>query len=140
VVYSTFGHAHRFAHDGSETPQRGVRDAVQNICRVLSKCRQGTPSKILGRLHSVSRNLKQITMTYDMRSYTQGIIDLYCELSGTLHEKLKSAPNPCLPESLMSDANFMREGVLHKHAAHSLIRCCGCHGWRDLTSVLLLDG
>ena len=79
-------------------------------------------------------------MTYDMRSYTQGIIDLYCELSGTLHEKLKSAPNPCLPESLMSDANFIREGVLHKHAARILIRCCGCHGWRDLTSVLLLDG
>ena len=140
MVYSHVWTCTSVAHDGSETPQRGVRDAVQNICRALSKCRQGTPSKILGRLHSVSRNLKQITMTYDMRSYTQGIIDLYCELSGTLHEKLKSAPNPCLPESLMSDANFMREGVLHKHAARILIRCCGCHGWRDLTSVLLLDG
>ena len=83
-------------------------------------------TKILGRLHSVSRTPKQITMTmtYDMRSYAQGIIDLYCELSGTLQEKLKSAPpTPCLPELSMSDAGFMREGVLHKHAARILMRC-----------------
>ena len=83
-------------------------------------------TKILGRLHSVSRTPKQITMTmtYDMRSYAQGIVDLYCELSGTLQEKLKSAPpTPCLPELSVSDAGFMREGVLHKHAARILMRC-----------------
>ena len=52
-----------------------------------------------------------------------GVCISILELSGTLQEKLKSAPNSCLPESSMSDADFMREGVLHKHAARILMRC-----------------
>lgn len=82
---------------------------------------QGT--KILGRLHTIDRTPKITSMTYDMKSYTQGIIDLYCELTGTLKEKLRSAVTPCLPESSLSDADFEREGALHKHAARILMRC-----------------
>ena len=80
-------------------------------------------TKILGRLHSINRNPNQITMTYDMRLYTQGIIDLYCELTGTSVDKLKQAITPCLPESSMTDTDFETEGILHKHAARILMRC-----------------
>ena len=80
-------------------------------------------TKILGRLHSTNRNPNEITMTYDMRSYTQGIVDLYCELTGTPVDKLKQAITPCLPESSMTDTDFETEGILHKHAARILMRC-----------------
>ena len=80
-------------------------------------------TKILGRLHSLNRNPNQITMTYDMRSFTQGIIDLYCELTGTPVDKLRQAITPCLPESSMTDTDFETEGILHKHAARILMRC-----------------
>ena len=80
-------------------------------------------TKILGRVRSINRNPNQITMTYDMRSYTQGIIDLYCELTGTPIDKLKQAITPCLPESSMTDTDFETEGILHKHAARILMRC-----------------
>ena len=58
-----------------------------------------------------------------MRSYNQGITDLYCELTGTLTEKLKPAIAPCLPGSSMNDADLLNEGSLHKHEARILMRC-----------------
>ena len=55
-------------------------------------------TKILGRLHSVETSQNKVVMTYDMRSYACGIVDLYCELTGAPKAKLRKASTPCLPE------------------------------------------
>ena len=79
--------------------------------------------KILGWVHSIQRNPKQVVMTYDMRSYSKGIISFYCEITGMRQEKLCKVSTPCLLESQVTDEELAHEGEMHAFAERILMRC-----------------
>ena len=62
-------------------------------------------------------------MTYDMRSYSKGIISFYCEITGMRQEKLRKASTPCLLENQTTDEELAHEGEMHAFAARILMKC-----------------
>ena len=83
----------------------------------------GDGVKILGRVHSIQRNPTQVVMTYDMRSYSKGIISFYCEITGMRQEKLRKVSTPCLLENQTTDEELAHEGEMHAFAARILMKC-----------------
>ena len=79
--------------------------------------------KILGRVHSIQRNPKQVVMTNDRRSYSKGITSFYCEIAGMRQEKLRKVSAPCLLENQITDEELAHEGEMHAFAARILMRC-----------------
>lgn len=79
--------------------------------------------KILGRVHKIHRSPKVVEITYDMRSYAKGIVEFYCESTGTAKSKLRNVSAPCLPESNMTDAEVASGGTIQPFAARILMRC-----------------
>ena len=79
--------------------------------------------KVLGRVHSIQRNPKQVVMTNDRRSYSKGITSFYCEIAGMRQEKLRKVSAPCLLENQMTDEELAHEGEMHAFAARILMRC-----------------
>ena len=78
--------------------------------------------RILGRTHSIQSLNAQTNMLFDMRPYVSQVVDLYCELSGTAREKLKSVPTPCHVESSMTDEELATQGSLHSCAVRILMK------------------
>eukprot|EP00435_Cladocopium_sp_Y103_P057257 s2861_g19.t1 len=46
-----------------------------------------------------------------MRAYAKGIVDLFCEMTETVKEKLRAVTAPCLPESNMTDEELAKPDI-----------------------------
>ena len=80
-------------------------------------------TKILGRIHKIKHGPEQNVLTYDMRAYAKGIVDFFCEMTGTVKEKLCSVTTPCLPKSNMTDEELAKVGELSSISFRIPMRC-----------------
>ena len=83
----------------------------------------GKGTKILGRIHKIERGPKENVLTYDMKAYAKGIVEFFCEMTGTQREKLRKVTTPCLPESNMTNEELSNVGELGSFASRILMRC-----------------
>lgn len=58
-----------------------------------------------------------------MRAYANGIVDFFCEMTGTVKEKLCAVTTLCLPESDMTDDELAKVGELSAISSRILMRC-----------------
>ena len=110
----------------------GTRTSKQNFGRSWSSEWKRILNSILRRMgwrflagytQSKETRNKQVVMTYDMRSYSKGIISFYCEITGMRQGKLRKVSTPCLLENQMTDEELAHEGEMHAFAARILMRC-----------------
>ena len=70
-----------------------------------------TGALILGRRHFIQQEDENTTCTFDMKSYADGVVDAYCNITGFGRTRLKKVSTPSLPET------YTDEGCIpHPHA------------------------
>ena len=77
--------------------------------------------RILGRLHRSHRTTDGTTLTLDMGSYAQQVVELYAELADIDKDSLKAVPTPCLSESAIVDDDLVT-GTMQPHASKVLMK------------------
>ena len=77
--------------------------------------------RILGRLHRSHRTIDGTTLTLDMGSYAQQVVELYAELADIDKDSLKAVPTPCLSESAIVDDDLVT-GIMQPHASKVLMK------------------
>ena len=80
-----------------------------------------TGTHILGRRHFVQQNEKETTCTFDMKSFADGVVDAYCNITGFERTRVKQVPTPSLPETY-TDEDLPQAGELQKDASRVLMR------------------
>ena len=80
-----------------------------------------TGTLILGRRHFIQQNEKTSVCLFDMRSYADGVVDAYCQITGYDRSRLKKVATPYLPETY-SDEDLSQAGELQKDASRILMR------------------
>ena len=78
-------------------------------------------SLILGRRHFIQRQINGSTCLFDMKSYADGVVETYCQITGFDRSRLKKVPTPFLPESY-TDEDLSQAGDLQKDASRILMR------------------
>ena len=77
---------------------------------------------ILGRKHYMEVKDGCAECELDMRSYTDSIVDTYCELTDFDRKRFRHVPSPHLPESSATEEDLTQTGELEKDAARILMR------------------
>ena len=77
--------------------------------------------RILGRLHRIRRTDDGTSLTLDVSSYVQQVVELYSELAGVEKDSLKAVPTPCLAESAIVDDDSFA-GNVQPHASKVLMK------------------
>ena len=77
-------------------------------------------SLILGRRHFIQKQNNRSTCLFDMKSYADGVVETYCQITGFDRSRLKKVPTPFLPESytdedLSQTRKFAKECFTHPY-------------------------
>ena len=83
---------------------------------------QDSNARILGRGHRITSNDNFTTLTLDMTSFAEQVVDAYCDLARYPKDKLRKVNTPCLPESLATDEDLAKTGELNSVAAKVLMK------------------
>ena len=75
--------------------------------------------RVIGRRITSNDNLT--TLTLDMTSFAEQVVDAYCELASYPKDKLRKVNTLCLPESLATDEDLAKTGELNIVAAKVLM-------------------
>ena len=78
-------------------------------------------SLILGRRHFITQHADKSTCLFDMKSYADGVVEAYCQITGFDRSRLKKVATPFLPESY-SDEDLAHARELQKDASRILMR------------------
>ena len=62
------------------------------------------------------------TLTLDMTSFAEQVVEAYCELANYPKDKLRKVNTPCLPESLLKNDDLAHTGELSGVAARILLK------------------
>ena len=83
---------------------------------------QDSNARILGTGHRITSNDNFTTLTLDMTSFAEQVVDAYCELARYPKDKLRKVNTPCLPEALATDEDLAKTGELNSVAAKVLMK------------------